>query len=107
MPIIQFIIGLQGAVGIALWSGNGSLAAKIIITALLFAEVIGFSYTQFEVAWNDAARKVGVLLCTMVNMGIILYGLYLVDVLLMIAAGVPFVLLIIWSIAASVFKKGR
>lgn len=107
MPIIQFAVGCLGAIAIALWGSAASLAAKIIISGLLFGEAFTFAYTQLEAAGNDTVRRIGVVLCALVNAGVLLFGLHLADVMLAVTAGISCVMLIVWSVAASVFVRGK
>ena len=99
MPLTVIPMTINTMSCIALWISQLSLTAKIIITTLTVLKYAVFFYTAL-VCEVGTKKYFGITLCSVLNIGIIVYLIIQAQWNIIIGFAVCLLLLIVWTLAA-------
>lgn len=98
MPVTTVALGLNTAVGFAVWQSELPTLVKVIITAVLLGKFTLFFYSVW-MSEGERMRTIGVTGCILLNIAIIIYAFIKHELLLAISTVGLLVVLLIWAVA--------
>ena len=100
---------LNGAACGAVWTSDIPNTAKIAITVLLVVKSVLFYYSAW-MSENEKFQKIGVSLCIIVNVALIIYGLFSAAYFFVVTVFVMLLVLLEWAFSTVfdfTFKKQK
>ena len=92
----MIMLALDAAAVFAVWQGESSLPAKVILTALLIGHFAG-TFCLVSISASEPSKKIGAVVLICMLAGMLAYALASAETGLAIMAGSALALWVVWS----------